>query len=291
MNLPTGRRNRGRAALRAAAVAAIVLPALCGMGCVSPPKVVAPTIPESADPAAVRLRNLARSSHAAFLEECLAHYRQSYRDYRCTLTRQERLGGLIQEEQEIAVKFKDSPFSVAMAWVRKPGLGDRMLYVEGKYGGQMLVRPTGGLAQLLAGKTVRKDPNAEDVRKQSLRRVDEFGFQRSMISLLGVYRLAAQRHDLREELGPDAEVLGRRTFVLVRHLPENRDYPAARTVTYIDQEWLVPILVEGYGWRDGEFLCRYFYKDIRFNTGLTDDDFLPENNDLQTPGPPPGKGG
>ena len=93
---------------------------------------------------------------------------------------------------------------------------------------------------------------------------------------------AKQRGDLTEELAQDAEVLGRQAFVLVRTLPEKPDYPAHKTVTYIDQEYLVPILVEGYGWHEDEFLCRYLYKDVRFNTNLTDDDFLPEVNDLQS---------
>ena len=249
----------------------------------APPPPASATLQPGKNAEVERLRSLAKSGHAEFLEMCLKRCHESYKDYRCTFTKQERIGGIVGTEQQAEVKFRASPFSVAMAWTRNPDLGDRVLYVEGRYGGQMLVRPTGAVAQVLAGKTVLRRPDAPDVMKRTLHPVTEFGFEKSIEGLLAVYRLAKQRGDLTEELEADADVLGRRCFVLVRTLAEKPDYPAARTLTYIDQEYLVPIMVDGYGWKEGEFLCRYLYQCVQFNVGLTDEDFRPENNDLQTP--------
>jgi hypothetical protein len=279
-----------RSSLPAAAV--LISSLFCCAGCVSkppPPVATEAAYPESNNPAVARLRGLLRQSHVAFLEECLAHCRANYNDYRCMFTRQERLDGLVRNEQEIGVKFRERPFSLAMAWVKNAPLADRMLYVEGRHDGMILVRPSGGIAQLFAGKVVRKDPNSEEVRRQSLRRLSEFGFQRGLQSIIAVYHLAAQRRELREETLPDANVLGRRTFVLVRHLPDRPEYPAAKSTIYIDQEWLTPILIEGADAK-GDFICRYLYKDVQFNAGLTDEDFLPENNDLAPAPAAPGKG-
>ena len=77
---------------------------------------------------------LAQSDHIALLEYCLAGCEDRYRDYTCTLIKQERIGGRVTNEQEIAVKFMASPFSVAMAWTPETaGVGDRVVYVDGKY--------------------------------------------------------------------------------------------------------------------------------------------------------------
>ena len=50
---------------------------------------------------------------------------------------------------------------------------------------------------------------------------------------------------------------------------------------YSHGQHIVDRFLEGYGWNNDDFLCRYLYKDIVFNTNLTDDDFLPEKNDLK----------
>jgi len=226
------------------------------------------------------LRKLAQSDHVALLEYCLRNC-QKYTDYRCTFIKQELIRGKVGEEQQVKVKFRREPFSVAMAWQKNPPRGDRVLYVEGKYGNQMLVRPSGAIARALAP-TVLRDPNGPDARRTTLRTVNMFGFERGLENLLKVYKQAKQRGDLREKLLEDAEVKGRNTFVLARYLPEGRGYPAYKTLIYIDQEYLVPIMIEGLD-SNGQYICQYVYTDIEFNPGLTDKDFLPENNDLVTP--------
>jgi hypothetical protein len=44
----------------------------------------------------------------------------------------------------------------------------------------------------------------------------------------------------------------------------------------------VPVAVEGYDW-DQQLSSRYVFKDIRFNVGLTSEDFLPAANDMKAP--------
>jgi outer membrane lipoprotein-sorting protein len=62
-------------------------------------------------------------------------------------------------------------------------------------------------------------------------------------------------------------------------LPAKDDYPTYKTVIYIDVDRLVPLCIEGFDW-DNNLQCRYIYQDVKFNVGLTQDDFLPETNEM-----------
>ena len=228
------------------------------------------------------IERLARTSHVKLMELCLSNYRQNFRDYRCTFTKQERIAGKLGAEQEIKVKFRSRPFSVALEWVCNAPLGDGVLYVEGKYAGNMLVHPKNALFRAIVGDTVLRQPDCDEALKTTLRPVSMFGFERSLQSLLNVYALAHRRGESRDLFAGYARLAGRDTVVLERYLPPRRDYPAKRTLVYIDLEYLVPICIEGYNW-DDQLTSRYVYSDIEFNVGLTDEDFRPEKNRMSEP--------
>lgn len=228
-----------------------------------------------------KLESLAKTDHVAALQLCLDHYRSSYRDYTLTFQKQERLGGILGKVQEIQVKFLDKPFSVSFLWIKnQPSPADRLLYVEGKWDNQMIVRPSGLLAW--AGPQFRP-PAGPEAMKNTLRPVNCFGFERAMLSLVDVYKDAARKGDAKCEYS-FAKVNGRDTLMLVRYLPLKPEYPAWKTKTYIDLEYLVPIMIEGYGWDERHLLIsRYQFTTIKFNNGLTGDDFLPEANGMVEP--------
>jgi len=239
---------------------------------------------EMSTEATATLEELARTDHIALLEMCLENAGQ-YNDYTLTFIKQERLRGKLRDQQTIEAAFRRQPFSVAMKWIENAPKGDRVLYVEGMWDGQMLIRPTGWAAQLAMGGQTLRDPTGKEVMESTLRPVTMFGFENSLKNLLEVYRTAKERGDLVEEFGGFAKIDDRPVLVLVRKLPAAADYPSAKTVTYIDMEYLVPVMVEGYDWTtpQPEFMCRYIFKDIRFNVGLTDDRFTPQANDMNSP--------
>lgn len=225
--------------------------------------------------------NLAKAGeHIEALNYCLNHYQGRYQDYTCTLIKQERLRGKVGKVQTVAVKFRNKPFSVAMKWVKNAPIGDRVLYIEGKYGGKMLVRPRGLIGKLVG--TVMRKPDGKDARKNSLRTVDKFGFERSLQSLLTYYEAGRAAGELGMAYGKEAEVAGRRAVVLVRYLTDDPKYPSYKTLAYIDLEYLVPICVEGFDSKDN-LICRYVFKDMKFNVRLTDQDFTPQANDMKPP--------
>lgn len=221
---------------------------------------------------------LARTNHSALLQYCLDNYPGRYRDYTCTFLKQERINGVLGKQQEIHVKFLESPYSVAMAWTPQTApIGDRALYIKGKYDDQMLVRPK--MFNNLIGTQLRK-PDSADAMKNTLRPINMFGFGKSLQMLLEVYDKARVAGDLKESYEGLVEIDGRTAMKLVRELPPKNGYPACKTVTYIDLDWLVPVGVEGYDW-DNQLYCLYIFKDLKFNVGLTAQDFTPEANEMK----------
>jgi hypothetical protein len=245
-------------------------------------KVIAKGRPVEPEDTSAKLLELARTDHIALLNHCMAHYDRTVEDYTCTLMKQERIRGAWGDEQEVSVKFRQKPFSVAMKFVRNAPIGDRVIYVEGKYDNKMLVRPKSGILRMLTGGSVFREPAGAEAMKKTLRPVNLFGFRRGTLALIGVYEQAKKAGHLKESYVGTAEVAGRQTLVLERFLPPEGDYPAWRTLIYVDTEYLVPICIEGWDWAK-QRNCRYVYKDIQFNVGLTDDDFLPEANGIKVP--------
>jgi len=228
-----------------------------------------------------KIEKLARNDHIALLEYCLDNYNRNYSDFVCTFAKQERLHGVTRPEQEILVKHITSPFSVAMAWIKNAPIGDRVLYVEGMYDNQMIVRPK-GMLQLIAGPSVLRKPDGPEAMRNTLRPVSMFGFGRGLESLIEVYKSAKEHGDLKTAFGGYAEVAGRKCVTLIRFLPAKNDYPAYKTTIFIDVDHLVPICIEGYDW-DENLQCRYIYKNLKFNVGLTADDFTPQANETKPP--------
>lgn len=230
-----------------------------------------------------KLEQLARSDHVALLRRCLKAWRSRYHDFRATFVKQERIDGALGKEQWLKAAYRDRPFSVALTWTRNAPRGDRVLYVDEKYGGQMLVRPANKfLRALVPGGTVTRDPESREVMRSTLRPVTLFGFRKGLQSLLKVYRRARDAGDLRTEFGGYRQVAGRKALMLIRYLPPGKGYPCHRTEIYIDVEYLLPTCIKGYNW-EGQIDSRYVYKDLEFNVGLTDRDFLPENHDMERP--------
>lgn len=224
-----------------------------------------------------RLMMLASDNHIELLEMGLTDYHQRVSDYTCTLVKQERIGGKMRPEQEIEIKFKESPFSVVFHIVRNAGAADKIIFVEGANDNKFLAHPT-GLAGLLISKVSRSVDDAQ-AAKASLRRVDQFGFARSLRSLLEQYESADESGDLTQEFLGTGEVDGRPTMVLSRILPPKPEYPYNKVVIHLDQQYLVPTATFCYN-SQGQLAAKYIFSNIEFNTGLNDEDFLARNNGM-----------
>ncbi|MBN2211188.1 MAG: DUF1571 domain-containing protein [Sedimentisphaerales bacterium] len=233
-------------------------------------------VPGEIDTPAAHLLQLSQTDHIALLEWAVQRYEQQVQDYRVNFEKQERINNELKPAQIISVNFKEEPFSVLMNWESKGGPIDKLLFVEGQNDDMMLVHPAGLLGFI---KSVKKDPTSEEVRRSSRGTPDQFGFYRCMQSLLKVYRQAQENGDLETACLGQTEVDGRACLAIERRLPAGKDYPCARLILEIDQEYIVPTRISMYDWQDN-LLCIYEYKDIEFNVGLADVAFTPKANNL-----------
>ncbi|MBN1554961.1 MAG: DUF1571 domain-containing protein [Phycisphaerae bacterium] len=245
-----------------------------------------------------KITNLAQTDHLALLELCRDEMKKrgGYQRYTATFVKQEQIRGKLSPEQHIQAKFMASPFSVVMKWTKNPPTGNALVYVDGKYPdkngkSQMIVQPTSDFLRRLVGGSVKRLPDGPDAMKSTLRPCTMFGFENSLKSLIDVYKKARQNGDSNEQWGyrdektgkdvKFAEVDGRKCIVLVRYLPKREGYPAKKTLTFIDLEYLLPVRVIGYDWND-TFFCNYEYRDVNFTADLAAEDFTPDANGIKT---------
>ncbi|MCB9856074.1 MAG: DUF1571 domain-containing protein [Phycisphaerales bacterium] len=211
------------------------------------------------------------------------------RSYTCVFTRQEMLSSGMGPEQDVSVKFRSEPYSVAMEFTRNPGLVKRALFVKGKWRDetadeeelkdQALVQPA-GMAGLLI-KSLKQPIRGPLARKTGRRAIDQFGFERAIDLLVKYCDQAKAEGALTLTYEGEADFKGRRVWVIKRMLPytgPDSGYPDLVAMIYIDQEHHVPIAIHTFSDTkcDAEHLIgKYEYRDIDFNADITDADFEP----------------
>jgi len=222
----------------------------------------------------------ARRDPLGFLHKVQEHYRTDIRDYRCTFTKQERVGHKVRPMEKMHVMFMEEPYSVLMSWPASPRPAQRVLYMEGKWTdskGQALalVEPEPVLA-LLASR-MKRPIDDRLARSKSRRRIDQFGFGRSLELIIDYSEMAKAEGRLNLEYRGRSSVAGRPTYVFVRHLPYtgiDGKYPDRVLVCHIDEEYLLPTAVFTYADDlEKEVLGTYITTDIELNVGLSQPDF------------------
>lgn len=209
-------------------------------------------------------------------------YDRDVREYSCVLLKQERIDGKLKDVEEIAVRFRRTPTTVYMNWLRNEDQVRRCLFVDSpefidKKGRPFaLVEPAGLLIRLIVSQ-VEIPIHDEMARRASRRTIDEFGFG-ATLNLLDKYNtIATQRGVLQMHFAGDGVVDGRPTYIIERYLPytgPEGEYPDAKLVIHFDKEWLLPVLVRSYADRAGnELLGSYEFTKIRLNPGFTPADF------------------
>jgi hypothetical protein len=217
---------------------------------------------------------MAQKSPEKLLQIALKRYYERIQDYTCTFTKLERLGNRFGKEQVIDIKFRESPFSVMMYWVKNSDKAERVIFVKGENEDQAVVRPAGPLARLLVN-SIRQSIDSPLARRASRRRIDQFGFANALMLSLKYYRHATDLgHKTSLSYGGMREINGRSAIKLVRRLPNLPEYPDQTLEIYLDKKWLLPTALVC---RDekGELLGRYTYTDVQINVGLSTDDFEP----------------
>ncbi len=210
-------------------------------------------------------------------------------DYTGRMTKRERYKGNLLPQEEMIVKVREKPFS---AYVRHTApdskAGQEAIYVDGlndnklvahavgpgAFLGRLHLRPTGWLAMMDNLHPIT-DIGLRNLIKQLLEMADK---QRD-------YLLACHI-----EIIEDAQLNGRPCRKLdIRSQRPSATFRMAVAQIYFDKEWQVPVHYEAYDFPPGDdagepiLMEQYTWHDLKFNVGLTDMDFNPDNPQYQFP--------
>ncbi|HVS34424.1 MAG TPA: DUF1571 domain-containing protein [Gemmataceae bacterium] len=231
----------------------------------------------SALPTQAQMKRLAETDPVAFLEACLRRYDREVKGYRCILHKQERLGGVLQPSEEIAVDFREKPFSVLMDWKEGARLAQRTLYVKGENKDKMLAKGAGLLA---LGGVLERDADSEDAKRSSRYAITEFGIKVGTQRTLAAWKQAVKDDALHVEFLGEVKVkeVGDRVCWKLRRTgyksPEDIDGVTDGTFYFDAETWLqVGSTLKG---ADGQLLADYFFKDIELNPDFKPDTFTKE---------------
>ena len=213
---------------------------------------------------------------------CVSHHDAFVQDYTCMMSIEEPRTGEPAAVQQVAVRFRQRPFSVDLSWQANRRGADRVCYVVGRWPDgrgleRALVEPA-GLTGVLVPRTML--PITGRLLGEAARYpIDEFGFGHTLRRLVHFGELAQDEPGYALEYCGPAMVDGRPCYVLRRILPDTEPglvYPNRVVVVYIDQQWLVPTAcVEFADLEAMQLIGAYILTNVRFNVGLTDDDFAP----------------
>jgi len=225
------------------------------------------------------LEALAARDPIAFFEVMLDRYDRAVRDYTCTFSKKELVGGRMTRTQVMEAMCRQSPFSVLLKWVKNPDKCSRVLYVDDRWvknNQEMAVVEPGAIARLFVPYVMRPI-HGKDAKKSSRRTIDQFGFRNSLALTLKYCKLAQEQNILDFAFLGAGQVGGRETLVFERRLPytgEDCVWPDRVLVVHIDKELLLPTLCVAYA-DDGKetLLGEYKMTDIKLNPNLPDSTF------------------
>lgn len=220
----------------------------------------------------------------AIIEKSWAAW-QGIKDYTCIFTQQERVRGELLPEQVIFMKVREKPFSVYMKWVGREKEGQEVLYVDGENDGDIKVHQ-GGILGII---NLNLEPEGNLVMKYSRHPITEAGIGHSLRLIREDLLLARKNQegeitDLGKKAGEGTEVHCFRSAMPPEKVKKGlkktslKEYYAAFSEVCLDAVSLLPVSIIIYD-SNGELLEKYSYRQVKFNIGLTNQDFDPDNDD------------
>jgi hypothetical protein len=223
-----------------------------------------------------QLAGLVKGDHLGLLKTMFAYYEDYIDDYTGTLYKQERIRGKVEKQQVVSFKFMDEPFSMAMKWTKNAGAADRMVFVAGENDGKMVVHPTGFFSWI---RSVKREPDCEAAMKVNLYSCDHFGIRNMLSRILMLQRAVQKDGEIKTETVGEKSVDGRKCVVIRAMLPESKASAVRRMELRIDTGYFLPVELTTWDAKEN-LIGSYIYKDLKFNVGLSADEFTPKANKL-----------
>ncbi|MEW6535457.1 MAG: DUF1571 domain-containing protein [Candidatus Auribacterota bacterium] len=197
-------------------------------------------------------------------------------DYTAYFIKQQKIGDKIHDREMMFMKFK-KPFCIYYKW-EIGEKGKEVIFVEGKNNNKLIGHPGGAIGLFPVSKWL--SPNDPLAMKGNKHPITRSGIGNMLGSLIEVFELARANNDLQTYYMGVEALDGRPTHVVVRRLPKKDIYPSYLTFIYFDLETKLPIRVVSFDW-DYKLIDFYYYKDLKVNQSLTDNDFNPGNSEYR----------
>jgi outer membrane lipoprotein-sorting protein len=192
-------------------------------------------------------------------------------NYTFTFHKLERINGKMWPAETVLTKFK-RPFMVFMVWPKDPYMGRHTLYVKGRFSNKLCAREGSGFKKAMGSMCL--DPTGSLAMEGNRHPATDAGLENLINKIGGNMRRAIKADELELKDHGNETVYGRQTQKLEGILPKDKakGYYAYRVIVWLDTGLKVPIKVQVYDW-DNLMVEEYGFEDVKFNAGLTDDDF------------------
>jgi len=214
----------------------------------------------------------------ALLQEAKRNY-SAVKDYTCTLVSQERVRGKLEEQSIMQFKMKTVPFSVYMKWLApRESVNQEVAFVLGKNNNKMRVRSVRlGEGKLLGFMSI--DPNDPRVLERSRHNILEAGIGKMIDQNIAHWektrKIGQSKVDISEAKYNERDCI----CINITSMQRDANSYCYRTVIYLEKASKLPLRLENYDWPQtggnpsGELMEMFSYVNLRFNVGLTNEDF------------------
>jgi hypothetical protein len=255
-----------------------------GMEPTTPSETSAPAAAPSGVAAAIAGSNVltgrfAMQVNVLVLQEGIAKF-SHVPDYTATFTKQERIGGDLNDAEQISLKVRQEPLSIYMKW-HSGQTGQQVIYVEGQNDGKMLVK-AGGIRGRLGTLTI--DPHGDLAMAQARYPVMVVGLKSVAERIIQYQQDQIDKGDgyvceFRDDAMYDERPCYRCLVVYASReiSPEYR-----KSEILIDKQLQMPVVLKNYTWSDDAdpatldeqtLLEQYAYSEIKIEQKLADGDF------------------
>ncbi|XZE43693.1 DUF1571 domain-containing protein [Pirellulaceae bacterium SH467] len=248
---------------------------------VSKNEVVAPnSVPHPLDPAI----QLAHQS--------IGMIQRDLSDYTGVLVKRERINTTLGEHEFMFVKIRNrkmennqivTPFSVYLAFLKPAAVkGREVIFVENQNEGN-LVAHEGGMKRMLG--THHLPPTGMLAMAGQRYPLTDIGIENLVVKLIERGERDKRHGMCNVELIPGAKVSKRECSIIqVTHPIQQPHYDFHIAQIFMDDQLKIPVRYAAYDWpkkpgAELEVIEEYTYQDLKFNVGLTDADFDPNNKE------------
>jgi hypothetical protein len=231
-------------------------------------------------------------------EDSLGRLRQDVDDYTATLVKQESIGSVVGESNEMLVKVQckhrggkideSQPMRVYLRFVQPASVAGReVIWCEDLHDGKMVAHEAGLMGML----TVRLDPNGMIAMRGQKYPISDIGLTNLLKKLIERGQQDLENPNVTVTITKNIEIDGLKCDLIQvkRSQPSDKPDDFSLAEICIDRTRNLPIRYTAYGWpKDGQspdtkmpLLESYTYLNIKTNVGLTELDFDPTNPEYQ----------